>query len=498
MLPKIRDDGVILKVRRKYILSFSIVLAVVSLLLSAVQFNRTQKSLLDSNQFFFRTIVNASYDIVDTTVNEAIKTYLKGITDTVASHVWHAAEDQEIEQISEIASELHIGQSGYIYLTSPQGVHLYHPFLQGKRRGHLTHIQKQLNIESGMIEYFHANPHEISRRAKVAYSIRLPSGNTLVATTYKEELMYLVDLDALKDKLRKYSYGDSGYVYIVDLQGELVLQPSVEHEHLKALIDDSSELLINKVGTEPEGHFSYSISDSNGTTSKNVFYKFYPYLNWVISAGVLEQELNKNHSLLLLSLVTLVVSLLSIIVVLVLYLRHRHLKVLDVASLDYLTGLYSRRSFIEQVKLKISDNSPYPLQGVGVILLDIDHFKRVNDQYGHAEGDRVICAVADTLKHLSSKDRLIARYGGEEFILVTFDCDERQLFELSETLRKRIEQVQGVVSPVTVSAGCCYAQVLFQIEGTIEKADQALYKAKASGRNNTQIYKENEYRIAYL
>lgn len=83
-------------------------------------------------------------------------------------------------------------------------------------------------------------------------------------------------------------------MYIVDLQGELVLQPNFEHQHLKALIEDSSELLLDKVVAEPEGHFSYSISTEDGTTSKNIFYKFYPYLNWVISAGVLEQELNKT------------------------------------------------------------------------------------------------------------------------------------------------------------------------------------------------------------
>ncbi|MEG3220046.1 sensor domain-containing diguanylate cyclase [Vibrio gigantis] len=487
-----------MKVRRKYILNFSIALAVVSMILSAVQFNRTEKSLLESNELFFKTIVNASYDIVDTTVNEAIKTYLKGITDTVASHVWHATPEQEIEQVSQIASELHIGQSGYIYLMSPQGVHLYHPFLQGKKRGHLNHIQKQLSIDSGMSEYFHANPHEISRRAKVAYSMTLPSGNTLVATTYKEELMYLVDLEGLKDKLRKYAFGDSGYVYIVDLQGNLVLHPDFEHKPLKSLIGYSSELLIDRIATKPEGHFSYSISSDSGTTNKNIFYKFYPYLNWVISAGILEQELNRNHSLLFISLLALVVSLLSIISVLVLYLRHRHLKILDVASLDYLTGLPSRRSFIEQLKLKITQSSPYPITNVGVILLDIDHFKRVNDQYGHAQGDLVICEVAKSLKRFVNRRRLIARYGGEEFILVTFDCDERELFELSEALRLRIEQLQGLVSPVTISAGCCHTQALTDIETAIDKADKALYQAKKSGRNNTQAYRESEYRAAYM
>ncbi|ULN65964.1 diguanylate cyclase [Vibrio gigantis] len=487
-----------MKVRRKYILNFSIALAVVSMILSAVQFNRTEKSLLESNELFFKTIVNASYDIVDTTVNEAIKTYLKGITDTVASHVWHATPEQEIEQVSQIASELHIGQSGYIYLMSPQGVHLYHPFLQGKKRGHLNHIQKQLSIDSGMSEYFHANPHEISRRAKVAYSMTLPSGNTLVATTYKEELMYLVDLEGLKDKLRKYAFGDSGYVYIVDLQGNLVLHPDFEHKPLKSLIGYSSELLIDRIATKPEGHFSYSISSDSGTTNKNIFYKFYPYLNWVISAGILEQELNRNHSLLFISLLALVVSLLSIISVLVLYLRHRHLKILDVASLDYLTGLPSRRSFIEQLKLKITQSSPYPITNVGVILLDIDHFKRVNDQYGHAQGDLVICEVAKSLKRFVNRRRLIARYGGEEFILVTFDCDERELFELSEAVRLRIEQLQGLVSPVTISAGCCHTQALTDIETAIDKADKALYQAKKSGRNNTQAYRESEYRAAYM
>lgn len=247
-------------------------LAVVSLILSAVQFNRTKESLLESNQFFFRTIVNASYDIVDTTVNEAIKTYLKVVTDTVASHALRVTPEQEVEEVIRIPNELVIGESGYIYLMSPRGIHLYHPFLQGQNRAHLTHIQQQLSLQSGMTQYSHANTHEVGKRAKVAYSVRLPSGNTLVATTYKDELMYLVDLEALKDKLRKYSYGDSGYVYIVDLQGTLVLQPNFEHEHLKTLIDDSSELLIDKVVDEPEGHFSYSISTADGTTSKNIFY----------------------------------------------------------------------------------------------------------------------------------------------------------------------------------------------------------------------------------
>ena len=93
---------------------------------------------------------------------------------------------------------------------------------------------------------------------------------------------------------------------------------------------------------------------------------------------------------------------------------------------------------------------------------------------------------------------MIARYGGEEFILVTFDCDERELFELSEELRRSVEQLQGLVSPVTISAGCCHARSLTDIETAIDKADKALYQAKERGRNNTQTYQKNEYRVAYM
>ena len=81
---------------------------------------------------------------------------------------------------------------------------------------------------------------------------------------------------------------------------------------------------------------------------------------------------------------------------------------------------------------------------------------------------------------------------------MTFDCDERELFELSEELRRSVEQLQGLVSLVTISAGCCHDRALTDIETAIDKADKALYQAKERGRNNTQTYQKNEYRVAYM
>jgi len=483
----VRAHGVILKFKRKYILNFSIALATVSMVLSAIQFNRTKEALLESNQVFFNTIVDASYDIVDTTVNEAIKTYLKGVIDTAHSYVESHKQLPEAQQLADLANTLKVGQSGYLYLLSPDGVHLYHPFLQGQDRSNVEHIQRQLKLEEGVSQYYHANPHETGMRPKVAYSRKLPSGNTLVATTYKDELMFLVDQVQLKEKLSKYAYGESGYIYIVDLDGKRILQNQFDNRAFESVVESTSQSFIRQVLNNREGHVKFDLENESGVATKNIFYKFYPYLNWVIVAGISEQELNKNHSLLFVSLMALFASLIAIISVLVLYLKNRHDKMLELASLDYLTGINSRRSFMEQFKARVQKDQT-SVSHLGVVLLDIDHFKRVNDDFGHTQGDKVIQAVAIKLKEYETENRLIARYGGEEFVVVTFDCEQAELMELAETIRLDVENTQGLCRQITISAGCCYAPVNQGVETVIEKADAALYLAKEAGRNNTQCY----------
>lgn len=459
----------------------------VSLVLSAIQFNRTKEALLESNQVFFNTIVNASYDIVDTTVNEAIKTYLKGVIDTAHSYVESHNQLPEHEQLADLANTLKVGQSGYLYLISPEGVHLYHPFLQGQDRSQIAHIQRQLELKEGISQYYHANPHEAGLRAKVAYSRKLPSGNTLVASTYKDELMFLVDQVQLKEKLSKYAYGESGYIYIVDLHGQRILQNKFDNRAFDSVVESTSKSFIEQVLNKREGHVKFDLQNESGVATKNIFYKFYPYLNWVIVAGISEQELKKNHSLLFVSLLALFVSLLAIISVLVLYLKNRHQKMLELASLDYLTGINSRRSFMEQFKARVQKDQ-ISIANLGAILLDIDHFKRVNDDFGHVQGDKVIQAVALKLKEFETANRLIARYGGEEFVVVTFDCNESQLMALAEAIRVDVAKVQGLCREITISAGCCHAPIEQGIENIIEKADAALYQAKEAGRNNTKCY----------
>jgi diguanylate cyclase (GGDEF)-like protein len=156
------------------------------------------------------------------------------------------------------------------------------------------------------------------------------------------------------------------------------------------------------------------------------------------------------------------------------------------ATRDSLTGILNRRRFLELAEIEIarSQRSRCPF---AVFLADIDHFKRVNDTYGHLVGDAVIRAVAGLFSEMLRTTDILARYGGEELIVLLPETDDRAAFNLAERLRRGIEALpvacEGVAVQVTVSIGIAHSTGDETIDATVERADKALYAAKNGGRN---------------
>ena len=157
------------------------------------------------------------------------------------------------------------------------------------------------------------------------------------------------------------------------------------------------------------------------------------------------------------------------------------------ASTDPLTGLGNRRALDRAVEgLRGRDTS------VGVLMLDLDRFKSINDEHGHSVGDRVLLHVAETLQAALRGDDLGFRIGGEEFVILLFDCDAEGAGRTAERLRLRIEQrpltlASGTLS-VTASLGVsgwnpAHATGAMSFVHALERADAALYRAKREGRN---------------
>jgi diguanylate cyclase (GGDEF)-like protein len=163
-----------------------------------------------------------------------------------------------------------------------------------------------------------------------------------------------------------------------------------------------------------------------------------------------------------------------------------------IARTDMLTGLLNRRGFDEASQAAVVE-----AQGSGatvaVMLCDIDHFKRINDTYGHETGDRALKHVAGILRDVAASDpRLIAgRQGGEEFALTATGLTTRELARFAETIRATCSETEftdeGRVIPLTISIGTAMAlpgdETLKQL---IIRADAALYKAKGNGRNRVE------------
>jgi len=161
----------------------------------------------------------------------------------------------------------------------------------------------------------------------------------------------------------------------------------------------------------------------------------------------------------------------------------REQKLLEIAHSDPLTGLHNRRAAEQALERQINKAS---LSGkpLSLIICDIDHFKSINDRYGHPAGDAVLKSVAGLLLHRIRSRDIAVRWGGEEFLLLVPDSSLTQATELAERIRKGVEGlVLPNIDPVTLSLGVAELTPGETSACLIQRADSALYQAKRGGRN---------------
>ncbi|GBE01388.1 response regulator PleD [bacterium BMS3Abin08] len=166
-----------------------------------------------------------------------------------------------------------------------------------------------------------------------------------------------------------------------------------------------------------------------------------------------------------------------------------HEELRQIAFTDGLTGLFNHRHFQERLTEEFKKAERFQ-DRLSLILTDIDHFKRVNDTYGHPAGDAVLKGFSEIIRKTVREIDIPARYGGEEFAVLVLKADAGEAKKIAERIRKNVEShdfvVDGQILNITVSLGIAsYPADVGSREKLIEEADHALYKAKESGRNRT-------------
>jgi diguanylate cyclase (GGDEF)-like protein len=227
-------------------------------------------------------------------------------------------------------------------------------------------------------------------------------------------------------------------------------------------------------------HFNY---DGRGymvvyLETKNIIGEPVGYYSLVMPTNEFKTIVGKRN---LLMATATVIYLLIAIMLYILYQRQQAMETL--ATRDPLTGLFNRHKFNQLVLKQLKINQKHAL-----MILDIDHFKRVNDTYGHNVGDEVLVALADRMTKVFDRGEIFARHGGEEFVVFFPNTSLAHAKMMADTLRNMIEtEPMPTVGQVTISIGLTNISPSEPILQIIERADRALYEAKRQGRNKVVI-----------
>jgi len=218
---------------------------------------------------------------------------------------------------------------------------------------------------------------------------------------------------------------------------------------------------------------------------KEVFYLLYPLLVLFMSLAIAREHLRLAALMVLLSFVCSSARLLVT--------QNRLLRTKEAlrreAKRDSLTGLWNHKAIIEILERELL-RAERDHQPVGVIMTDVDHFKKVNDNRGHAAGDAVLRIIASGIAAMVRPYDSVGRYGGEEFLIVAPGCGLGETWELAERVRAHVAgcsiMAGGSAVHVTLSLGVATGEAIADLEKSLHVADTAMYQAKHAGRNRVE------------
>ena len=168
--------------------------------------------------------------------------------------------------------------------------------------------------------------------------------------------------------------------------------------------------------------------------------------------------------------------------------KHMQAELRHLATSDSLTGLYNRRYLDDMLAKELERCQRYKHE-LSIMMFDVDHFKRFNDEHGHDQGDRVLQSMGKVVKNLMRTLDVPCRYGGEEFLVILPETNIEGAMSIAERARKTVANTEVDGLSVTISIGVAsYPHSLIEnVQQFIEAADKALYKAKSDGRNCVRL-----------
>lgn len=292
-----------------------------------------------------------------------------------------------------------------------------------------------------------------------------------------------IPVERVKHLIEKYEQRYNRTIYFIDKEGNITLHGETYSRPLHIQQQAGLNRIATTILTTPGGAYEYQ---SNG---EHIFLntRLIPEFGWYL---MVEQTSHPSEKRLFATLLKNlgISTFISILFLLLLWLTiggyQRRLE--QMATTDKLTGLMNRQAF-DYLFRRLGAKNASQHKSLSILLIDIDHFKRINDQYGHNVGDFVLQGVSTLLSGNTRASDQSCRWGGEEFVILLDDCDINTALQRAEALRHSIEIApipyhEGTIQ-VTVSCGVAEYRAGETLSMLINRADIALYQAKQQGRN---------------
>lgn len=294
-------------------------------------------------------------------------------------------------------------------------------------------------------------------------------------------------LDQIQQQIFDYQARYGGQITFIDSSGNITL--TTQTSYLGQSLRD-----IDKYQTDYANIMAHTINHfilEAGGRERFLVTRKLPELDWTL---MVEQDANSQDGQIVRSLISnLAVSLGICALVLVggyLTLQRYQNRLEEIAMTDKLTGASNRHVF-QPIFDQITKNAARTKTPVSLALIDIDHFKKINDTYGHHAGDMALLLVVDVIKHRLRESDTICRWGGEEFLIILPNCSAQMAAQLCETIRYELEQQPLTYNdqkiPLTASIGLSEYKAVETATNLIKRIDKALYQSKESGRNQITV-----------
>lgn len=294
-----------------------------------------------------------------------------------------------------------------------------------------------------------------------------------------------IEIDGLTEFFRERQERYKRRIYLVDHDGTVQVHSDpgqIERRNIRTT-DGIAEIADNLLRTE-KVPLDATYESSHGTVL--ISSRYIPEIDWFL---IVEQDqetlMASTRSNLIRTVIVGLVATLLIILLSALAVSYYHKQLEELATTDSLTGCANRREFTQRTERMIYRFNRYGTP-LSMIMLDIDHFKRLNDTHGHQAGDKLLKLLTGTIEDSKRPDDLLARWGGDEFLIVV-EAEADQARILAERLRYafslKIDGSEKDTFRVTLSMGIVQLEQNEGVEELVGRADKALYRAKRAGRD---------------